>query len=112
MCHKTKLMLWMLFALVISIMAMMLFTSPVRSERSPTYRCIDNLRILQIAKDAWANDHGKTLKDTPMRQDLKVYLGANGMPKCPSAGTYVLGSVGESPSCSLPGHRLSSHVGL
>jgi hypothetical protein len=70
--------------------------------------CINNLRLIDSAKQQWALENNKKSTDTPTMEDLKPYLaGPNGnFPKCPDGGEYILGSVGEMPRCTIPGHVL------
>jgi len=71
--------------------------------------CINNLRLIDAAKQQWAVENNKKNGDTPTEQDLRHFLGrvSNGeMPVCPSGGDYTIGSVGEKPTCSHPGHVL------
>ena len=71
--------------------------------------CINNLRMLDAAKQQWALEKSKTADAIPTVQDIMPYLklDANGnIPACPSGGTYTLNAVGELPSCSIPGHVL------
>jgi hypothetical protein len=71
--------------------------------------CINNLKQIDLAKRMWATDNHKNGTDTPTEQDLLPYLGrgpSGQFPKCPQDGTYTIGSVGEKPTCSVPGHAL------
>jgi hypothetical protein len=71
--------------------------------------CINNLRLIDAAKQQWALENKKQSTDTPAASDLKPYLGrgAEGeMPVCPAGGVYTFGPVGQSPTCSVPGHVL------
>jgi hypothetical protein len=71
--------------------------------------CINNLRLLDAAKQQWALENKKQSTDTPAISDLRPYLGRgpNGeMPVCPAGGSYALGSVGEKPTCSISDHVL------
>ena len=71
--------------------------------------CINNLRLIDAAKQQWALENKKQSTDTPKTEDIQPYLGrgANGeMPTCPAGGTYTYGTVGEKPTCSVPGHVL------
>jgi hypothetical protein len=68
--------------------------------------CINNLRMIEAAKQQWALENNKTAGAIPTAQDIAPYikLDANGnIPGCPSGGTYTIGAVGESPSCSIHG---------
>jgi len=69
--------------------------------------CIKNLRLIDAAKQQWALEKNKQSTDVPTQQDLLPYLGQNvKFPHCPQGGTYTIGSVGESPKCSIPNHEL------
>lgn len=68
--------------------------------------CIANLRLIYLAKQAWALDKKKTDNDVPTEQDLLPYLKGEVFPVCPAGGTYTIGPVGELPTCSIPGHVL------
>jgi prepilin-type N-terminal cleavage/methylation domain-containing protein len=80
--------------------------------------CINNLRLVDAAKQQWALEQKKQTSDTPLATgvELQPYLGrgANGeLPSCPVdpqnsfATSYVVNNVGTSPTCNiLP----SSHV--
>ncbi len=84
----------------------------LQAESEKTQRmnaCINNLRLYDAAKQQWALEQRKTANDTPTMNDLQPYLGhgANGeMPSCPDGGVYTIGTVGEKPVCSIPGHVL------
>jgi hypothetical protein len=66
--------------------------------------CINNLRQLDAAKNQWALEKGKKSGDVPTKEDLMPFL--RSWPVCPQGGIYTIGSVGESPTCSIPGHKL------
>jgi hypothetical protein len=71
--------------------------------------CISNLRMIDAAKAQWALENHKQNTDTPTKQDLTPYLGlgpSGRFPVCPDGGTYIIGTVGEKPRCSIPGHAL------
>jgi len=69
--------------------------------------CINNLRMIDAAKQQWALENKKTGTDTPTRADLKPYLGKGKFPVCPAGGTYTINPVNKSPECSHEGHSLS-----
>jgi hypothetical protein len=69
--------------------------------------CRMHLREIDAAKAEWAVASNKTTNDTPTWEDLRPFLARNGeIPICPSGGTYKIGRIGESPSCSYPNHTL------
>lgn len=74
--------------------------------------CINNLRLVDAAKQQWALEQRKQTTDTPAGTDLQVYLGhgAGGeLPWCPedSSQSYTnsyngsVGNVGTKPYCSI-----------
>ena len=81
------------------------FPPPVDTVTAARNECINNLHRIDAAKQIWATDNGKQASDTPSWSELLVYFGPN-VPKCPSEGTYTVGSIGEKPQCNIAGHRL------
>jgi hypothetical protein len=81
-----------------------------QNNRSGSMRniCINNLRQLDAAKNQWALENNKHNGDICTEEDLKPYIRlVNGqLPKCPAGGIYIIGPVGETPKCSVPGHAL------
>jgi len=69
--------------------------------------CINNLRLLDQAKQQWALDKGKDAAAVPSAQDLVPYFRDGTLPACPDGGTYTLNAVGVLPTCSIPGHVLT-----
>jgi hypothetical protein len=70
--------------------------------------CVNNLRNIDSAKQQWALENAKKEDAVPTEGDLLPYVGRDGvMPVCTAGGTYEIRSVGESPTCSEPGHELS-----
>jgi len=67
--------------------------------------CVNNLRQIQDAKRQWMMENKKEATDTPTESELTPYLKGT-MPKCPAGGKYKLNSVGESPACSIPTHKI------
>ena len=68
--------------------------------------CINNLRMIDGAKQEWALENNKKGADTPTQADLAHYLKNGQFPVCPNRGTYTIGPVDESPICSIPKHQL------
>jgi hypothetical protein len=65
--------------------------------------CINNLRQLDGAKQQWALENGKT-NGVVTKNDITPYIKLDlkgNLPKCPSGGTYTIGKVGDTPTCSL-----------
>jgi hypothetical protein len=71
--------------------------------------CNNNLRLLDSSKQQWALEHKKQKTDTPTMEELRPYFGQGPnaiAPACPDGGVYMIGSLGEKPTCSVPGHFL------
>ncbi len=68
--------------------------------------CIANLKLIDAAKLQWALEYNKAEDAIPTAQDLLPYFKDGGFPVCPSGGTYTINSVGQAPTCSIPGHAL------
>jgi hypothetical protein len=88
--------------------------------------CLNNLRLIEEAKQKWASENHKQNGDIPTMEDLRPYFGQgpdgarpNGiqgvlpnevvvekLAHCPGGGVYKLGAVGEKPTCSIPGYVL------
>lgn len=71
--------------------------------------CINNLRLIDAAKQQWALENKKQSTDTPTMDDLRPYLGRGPnpvLPACPDGGAYTIGTVAEKPTCTIPGHVL------
>jgi len=93
-------------AAMVGIGAAMLLPALAKAKsKAQDLTCINNLRQIDLAKRMWAEDNKKQSTDTPAWSELKPYLGGK-MPVCPDGGVYTIGTVGEKPTCSLPGHVL------
>lgn len=68
--------------------------------------CIANLKRIVAAKLQWAIENNKTENDLPTTQDLAPYFKDGVVPVCPSGGVYTINTVGQTPTCSIPGHAL------
>lgn len=68
--------------------------------------CINNLRMIDSAKQQWALENGKKGDDVPAEKDLLPYFRDHQMPHCIAGGIYIIGAVTNPPTCSIPGHAL------
>jgi hypothetical protein len=69
--------------------------------------CINNLRMIDASKQQWALEKNKKSTDVPKWEDIQPYLGrGRGTMRCPQGGEYTVGAVGESATCSVPGHQM------
>ncbi|HLX68964.1 MAG TPA: hypothetical protein VKV04_04980 [Verrucomicrobiae bacterium] len=68
--------------------------------------CINNLRMIDGAKQTWALQNNKTPDAVPTPQDLIAYLPNQFFPQCPAGGNYIINAVSNRPTCSVAGHAL------
>ena len=68
--------------------------------------CINNLRMLDGAKQQWALEKQKTVEAVPTAEEIAFYLKDQVIPVCPATGKYTLNAVGAVPTCTIPGHAL------
>ena len=73
--------------------------------------CVNNLRMINGAKEQFMLESRKASKDVPLWEDLISYM-KNQKPRCPEGGTYILGRFGEPPRCSVGGARHSVEDGV
>jgi len=69
--------------------------------------CINNLRMLDAAKEQWALATGQNEGATVNVREVNEYIRGNTTPTCPAGGTYTYNTIGADPQCSVPGHALS-----
>ena len=87
--------------------AMVLPALAKAKQRSQQIACINNLKLIELAKHQWAMEKKKSATAVPTLADLQPYLGnARGPLRCPQGGDYTVGAVGQPPTCSVPGHAL------
>jgi competence protein ComGC len=73
--------------------------------------CINNLRMIDAAKQEWALENNKQSTDTPTQADLihlknNQYFKNGQFPTCLAGGVYTINPVGEAPTCSIPKHKV------
>ena len=73
---------------------------------SQSNACINNLRMLEAAKEQWALENKKAQGDAVLAPGILKYLGTGRMPICPQGGRYTLNVIGRNARCSMPGHQL------
>jgi uncharacterized membrane protein YccC len=79
--------------------------APPTPEDAATRACINNLRQIDGGKEQWALENNQPAGAQVSPAELEPYF-VNGMPSCPSGGSYTIGTLGQSPTCSIPGHAL------
>jgi hypothetical protein len=73
--------------------------------RSAIVSCVAQLKMIEAAKNRWAFEEKKMINDVPIWNDL-IGRYISEKPVCPQGGNYTLHSVGESATCTFPGHTL------
>ena len=76
------------------------------SEQVVVATCINNLRLIDGAKQQWALERQKPVGSLLTAADLAPYLKSSSLPACPAGGVYTLNPVGIPPICNIPGHAL------
>jgi hypothetical protein len=69
--------------------------------RCQPYECVNNLRVLDGAKEQFKIEHGLRDGNAVTIADLEPYLQPKGMVTCPAGGKYEVRAIGEDPTCSL-----------
>jgi prepilin-type N-terminal cleavage/methylation domain-containing protein len=76
--------------------------------------CINNLRQIDAAANEFALEKGKKTGDAITYPDnLTPYIklnSASSIPPCPAGGTYALGFVGNTPTCTLSTLTDNPHI--
>jgi prepilin-type N-terminal cleavage/methylation domain-containing protein len=93
----------MIVVLIIGILLAIAIPNFVQArEASRAKSCVANLKQIDSAKQQWAMDTKQSSGATPATTDLApAYV--KSYPACPSGGTYSIGAISASPSCSVTG---------
>ena len=68
-----------------------------------TSACVNNLRLIDGAKQQWALETNQDETAVPAEADVTPYLKNSAMPACPANGAYTLNAVNALPVCSVGG---------
>ena len=91
----------MIVVLIIGVLLSIAVPNFVKTrETARAKSCIENLYKIQGAKEMWAMDHNKSATELPTEIPDLVSDYLKVMPLCPSGGTYDIGTVNTSPTCS------------
>lgn len=76
---------------------------PIVTHRETSNRnaCINNLRIIDAAKEQWAGKHGHPNSTPVVIEEVNEWIKGGRTPMCPNGGTYSYNPVGTYPTCSL-----------
>jgi prepilin-type N-terminal cleavage/methylation domain-containing protein len=102
----------MIVIAIIGLLAAIAIPSYVRSRtKSQQNACINNLRMIDGAKQQWALEEKRVSTDTPLGTDLIKYMGRGtagnlGSTTCPTdsldfAGSYEINQVDTAPTCKI-----------
>jgi len=80
---------------------------PASPEQANAATCVNNLRLIDGAKQQWALEKQKPAGALLTAADLAPYLKSNAVPVCPGGGVYTLNPVGVMPICNIPGHTVA-----
>ena len=72
-------------------------------KKAQEIKCHNNLKTIEMVKDNWVTENNATAGTAVTMDDIKEMLGKG--PECAAGGEYILGVVGESPSCSIHGQH-------
>lgn len=106
--HGFTLVEIMIVVLIVALLAAIAVPAFARARSiSQKNACLNNLRLIDSAKEQFALDNNKDADTVPDEDDLVKYLKNNLAPKCPAGGDYTMNSISTNPSCSVEGHVLA-----
>lgn len=73
---------------------------------SRTNACINNLRLIEAAKEQWALATNAADNAAVVNANVTPYLKGQVMPTCPGGGNYTPNAVGTDATCNVAGHTL------
>ncbi len=93
----------MIVVLIIGILLAIAVPNFIQARNtSRTKTCIANMRQIESAKEQWAMETNQASTAVPVQGDLyPTYM--KSWPTCPAAGTYTIGAISASPTCSVGG---------
>ncbi len=92
----------MIAVAIIGLLVMIALPNLVRARESTFENMIiNNLRLIQFAKDSWAAEENKSPSEEPSEDDLKVYFRPSIFPEPVVNETYVIGPVEDKPYADL-----------
>lgn len=92
---------------VVGLLAAIAIPSFVKARStSQKNACINNMRMLDSAKEQWALAERKSIGDAIVTigdNGVNAYMKFGETPFCPAGGTYTYHLVGQDPECSIHG---------
>lgn len=93
----------MIVVAIIGLLAAIAIPNFVKArETAQLNSIINNLRIIESAKDQWALEAKKGTGETPVNTEIQPYLKNNAMPTAVVGETYNINPVGTAATASLP----------
>ena len=95
----------MIVVAIIGLLAAIAIPNFIRARTtSQTNMCIDNLRMIDAAKQQWALEQGQVGTALPKATDIQPYLGrgAGSLPVCPADPAETFATSYEMKNCQTP----------
>ena len=101
----------MIVVAIIGLLAAIAIPSFMRArQNTQTSTCINNLRLVDGAKDQWALQNNQITGAAVAEADIEPFL-KNGVPTCPIGGAaYNYNVVGTDPTC--PNYNAATHPAI
>ena len=102
----------MIVVAIIGLLAAIAIPSFIKARsESQTKGCINNLRILDAAKEQAAMEQGwvdaqAIAPGSAEETNVLAYVKGNAVPNCPANGTYTFNALSTDPTCDVTGHAL------
>ena len=104
----------MIVVAIIGLLAAIAIPNFVRARQtSQTNACINNLRIIDAAKQQWGLEKGQLVSASPASSDIVVYMGRSGsfMPVCPlGTSAYSINALSIIPQCAY--YNTNTHAAI
>ena len=92
----------MIVVAIIGLLAAIAIPNFVRARKQAQRNiCINNLRLIDAAKQQWATENKKGDADTAPDDSVALYMKNEKFPVCPGAGKYTCGVVNVDPLCDF-----------
>lgn len=92
----------MIVVAIIGLLAAIAIPSFVKARNTSRQNaCINNLRMIDSAKEQWAMAANKNDGDTTTVTQVDRYIKGETTPKCPASGSYTYGNIGTNPGCNV-----------
>jgi RNA polymerase sigma factor (sigma-70 family) len=83
-------------------------TQNVQAPDANGMQCINQLRQIDGAMQQCALENRLSVTNIIIAEQILPYFKGGELPRCPGGGTYSFGNLTNPPTCSIPGHTISS----